>query len=193
MNKRDIINFFDKLACGWDKDQIIDEDIISKILDMAKIKENSTVLDVACGTGVLFPYYLDKKVKKIFGIDISKNMTEIAKEKFSNENIEIICGDALEYDFNEKFDNIMIYNAFPHFTEPEKLISKLSDLLKPEGTLTVAHSMSKKELDALHMASAGSVSLLLPEVEELAKMFSINLKVTSTISNNSMYLVTGKK
>ena len=44
---------------------------ISTILDYAGI-EAGPFLDVACGTGVLFPYYLARDVKQITGVDISR-------------------------------------------------------------------------------------------------------------------------
>ena len=55
MEKKDIISFFDHFAPWWDDDMIRNEDIITAILDNGGIKPGIHVLDVACGTGVLFP------------------------------------------------------------------------------------------------------------------------------------------
>lgn len=57
MNKKEIAAFFDRMAPEWDANMIKSDEKINFILDAAGVKENSVVLDVACGTGVMFPYY----------------------------------------------------------------------------------------------------------------------------------------
>ena len=65
MNKKDVIDFFNMLAPSWDSDMVKSDEIIAKILDTAKIGANQDVLDVACGTGVMFDYYLDRNVNSV--------------------------------------------------------------------------------------------------------------------------------
>lgn len=194
MNKSDVIEFFDRLAPAWDADMIRDDGIIHTILDNAGVKEGVEVLDVACGTGVLMPDYLERKVASVTGIDISKEMVRIAQEKFAKEeNVCILCGDVEEAEFSQAFDCIVVYNAFPHFPEPEKLIKKLITHLKPGGTLTIAHGMSRAAIDKHHSGSASKVSMGLMSEDDLAKMFEPELTVTVKISNDHMYQVTGTK
>lgn len=191
MNKNDIVEFFDRLAPYWDADMIRDDGIIDKILDIARICAGADVLDVACGTGVLFPDYLQRNVKSLTGIDISPEMAKIAREKFPQ--VQVICGDVEEISFDRQFDCIVVYNAFPHFPDPENLVAILSDLLKPGGTLTVAHGMSRAQIDHHHEGSASKVSVGLMHEDDLAAIFSKHLSVTAKISNDSMYAVSGKK
>ena len=191
MNKEIIKDFFDNLAPHWDNEPIADKEIIDTILDNVGIKENVAVLDVACGTGVLFPYYLERNVKSITAIDLSSEMVKIAKSKFPQVNV--ICGDAETITFDRQFDTVMIYNAFPHFPEPEKVINNLSKALKTGGRFTIAHGMSKKELDEIHMKSAGKVSNILPDCDNLAKMLESYFNVDIMISNEKMYQVSGTK
>ena len=96
MNKKEIISFFDKMAPDWDSRLVVDIEKISFILDRAGIKENCTVLDVACGTGVLFPYYLRRNVSRVIGVDISPNMTRLAVAKNRDVRVEVICADIEE-------------------------------------------------------------------------------------------------
>ena len=191
MDKEIIKDFFNDLAPRWDNEPIADKEIIDTILDNGGIKENIQVLDVACGTGVLFPFYLQRNVKSITAVDLSPEMVKIAKSKFPQ--VEIICGDAKNITFPHQFDAIMIYNAFPHFPEPEKLIENLSKAVKSGGKISIAHGMSKKELDDIHMKSAGKVSNILPECEELKKILEPYFNVDIMISNDKMYQVTGIK
>ena len=168
MDKETIRDFFNNFAPQWDNEPIAEKEIIDTVLDNGGIKENVDILDVACGTGVLFPYYLERKVKSITAVDLSPEMVKIAKSKFPQA--DVICGDAENFTFPHQFDAIMIYNAFPHFPEPEKVIENLSKHLKSGGKISIAHGLSKKELDEIHMKSAGKVSNILPECEECAKV-----------------------
>ena len=85
MNKQDVIEFFDRVAASWDADMIKNDAIIGKILDNAEVEAGHHVLDVACGTGVMFPYYLERGVASVTGIDISPEMAKIAGEKFATD------------------------------------------------------------------------------------------------------------
>ncbi|MDE6412282.1 MAG: class I SAM-dependent methyltransferase, partial [Eubacterium sp.] len=164
-----------------------------RILDNAEIKGGKDILDVACGTGVLFPDYLKRNVNSLTGIDISPKMANIAKSKFSAEQVTVICGDVEEFSFDKKFDAVVVYNAFPHFPNPERIIARLSSLVKQGGTVTVAHGMSREMLKKHHSGAAKNVSIGLISEDELADIFSKYLKVTVKISNDEMYQVVGIK
>lgn len=193
MKQQDVIEFFDRLAPQWDADMIRSDEIINKILDGAQVREGVRVLDVACGTGVLIPDYLARNVASVTGVDISPEMVKIARGKFPQENVTVLCGDIEQMPLEEKFDCIMVYNAFPHFPEPERLIRVLAGHLKPGGTLTVAHGMSREKIDHHHEGSASRVSVGLIHEDALAAMFRKYLKLTVKISDENMYQVTGVK
>ena len=192
MDRQKIIDFFDSESSNWDENSNLNSDIIKIIFDGAKIIADVTVLDVACGTGVLIPEYLARGVKHITAIDFSSGMIEKAKEKFSShDNVDFICSDALEYDFDRKFDRIVIYDAFPHFINPEMLIKRLSSLLNDGGILTVAHGASREKIQKFHDLHASEVSSPLPSSDELANIFSKYLDVIVNISDDKMYQVSG--
>lgn len=189
MEKKDIITFFDKCAPWWDEDMVRNEDLITAILDNGGIQEGIHVLDVACGTGVLFPDYLQRKVASVTGIDISPEMAKIAQSKFPE--IKVICGDVETVDFSKKFDAIMVYNAFPHFPDPAHLIKVLANLVKPGGKLSVAHGMSREKLTSHHAGRASKVSIDLLHEKELAALMEPYFDVDVIISNDRMYQVAG--
>ena len=191
MNKDTIREFFNGFASNWDNEPIADVKIINTILDNANIKNGIDVLDVGCGTGVMFPFYMERNVNSITAVDLSPEMIKIAKSKFPQA--EVICGDAENTTFEHKFDVIMIYNAFPHFPNPQNLIENLSKHLKDKGRISIAHGLSKKELDDIHMQSAGRVSNILPESYELAELLKPQFNVDIIISNDKMYQVSGTK
>ena len=195
MNKQEITRFFDEQASHWDDDMIRSDEIIGIILDNADVTAGRRVLDVACGTGVLIPDYMARGAESITAIDISPEMIRRAGEKFSGESrVHLLCGDVETAEPGQDFDVIVVYNAFPHFPEPERLITRLASLLRKGGTLTVAHGMSKAAIDAHHSGSAHHVSVGLMEAEELAALFEkAGLRVTVCLSDERMYQVAGSK
>ena len=191
MEKKDIIEFFDRCAATWDADMIKSDVIIGKILDNAEVGPGMDVLDVACGTGVMFDYYLQRDVTSVTGIDISPEMAKIAKEKYAAEpRVQVLCGDVEEYAFDRKFDRIVVYNAFPY---PKRLIKILAGLLKEDGRLTVAHGMSREAIDGHHSGAASKVSNGLMSADSLKKIFDAHFDVEVVISNRHMYQVSGVK
>lgn len=194
MEKQDVIDFFDRCAPTWDAGMIKNDQTIGKILDHAEVFEGMDVLDVACGTGVMFPYYLERNVASVTGIDISPEMVKIAAAKAENEpRVTVICGDVEEVSFEKKFDRIVVYNAFPHFPYPKRLIKTLASLLKEGGRLTVAHGASRETIDNHHKGAASKVSNGLMTAAELKKIFDKFLDVEIMISNSYMYQVCGVK
>ena len=194
MEKKDVIEFFDRMASNWDADMIKSDEKIGKILDNAEVGEGMEVLDVACGTGVMFPYYLARKVASVTGIDISPEMAKISAAKFdAYKNVRVICGDVEDYAFDRKFDRIVVYNAFPHFPNPKRLIATLADLLKEGGRLTIAHGQSREAIDGHHHGTASKISNGLMRADALKALFDPHFEVEIMISNSRMYQVSGFK
>lgn len=189
MNKTDVIEFFDRCAPTWDAEMIRNDRVIAEILDRAGVCAGADVLDVACGTGVLFPDYLARGVGSVTGIDISPEMVKRAQRKFPQ--VRVLCGDAETAAFDRCFDVVMIYNAFPHFPEPERLIAGLAQDLKPGGRICVAHGMSRAAIDHHHSGSARSVSLGLVHEDVLAAMLAPYFDVDVKISDEEKYIVSG--
>ena len=194
MDKQSVIEFFDKCAPTWDAEMIKSDAIINRILDNAEVGEGMDVLDVACGTGVMFDYYLSRNVASVTGIDISPEMAKIASGKYQDqEKIRVLCGDVEEFSFDRKFDRIVVYNAFPHFPHPKRLIKILSVLLKEDGRLTVALGASREAIDGHHSGAASKVSSGLMSAESLKRIFDARFNVEVVISNRHMYQVSGVK
>lgn len=189
MDKREIISFFDGCAPWWDQDMVRSEAVIAAILDNGGIRAGIHVLDVACGTGVLFPDYLQRGVASVTGIDISPEMAKIAAGKYPK--IRVICGDVETAQFDRQFDAVMVYNAFPHFPDPARLIRTLAALTKPGGRLSVAHGMSREALSRHHAGRARGISAELPEAPVLADLFAPYFDVDVIVSDDRMYQVAG--
>lgn len=191
MDNEKIISFFNSYADSWDEHQERNEEIITTILDAAEIRAGCSVLDVACGTGILVGDYLKRNVASVTGVDISPKMIGIAEKKYPE--VSFICADAQLCSFDKCFDTIMIYNAFPHFSYPDKLFSNLTAHLKEGGRLTVAHGISEQELRKCHSGSAKEISAELPCKEDMAALMSHYLRVDVAVSDEHKYIVSGYK
>ena len=177
MNKKEVAAFFDRMAPEWDAEMIKSDEKINFILDAAGVKENSVVLDVACGTGVMFPYYLARGAERVIGVDISSEMARIAASKMHDPRVEVICGDVEEIAVES----------------PERLVRRLSRWLKPDGRLTVAHGMSIEALNRHHSGRASSVSREMLTAEELSAVFAPYFEVDTAVSDDEKFVVSGTK
>ncbi len=192
MKQSDIIDFFDKMAPTWDARTIRRENAIRAILDAGGIVRGVRVLDIGCGTGVLMPDYIKREVASVLGVDISPEMIKIAESHYEDkEHIRFLCADAETMQLSEKFDCIMVHNAFPHFMHPEMLLKNLSSFLVPGGRLTIAHSMSRAEIDKRHEGKPHSISLKLPSETDLSKLLGQFLTVDVAVSDDEKYIVSG--
>lgn len=188
MNIDDIKDFFNEHALSWDEQLKINYQVMDEILKTIDIKPGEKILDVACGTGVMFPFYLKAKAGSITGVDISPNMIEIAKNKFKNNNVSLICADAENYNFNKNFDKCVIFNALPHFINLDKLFNNMAKHLNPGGTIVIAHDKSRDEINKRHKKKANSVSKELLSLDELEKIMNKYFKVAEKISDEKFII-----
>lgn len=194
MEKQKVIEYFDQCAPTWDTICVPRPEVVEQILDNAKIQEGMRILDVACGTGVLFPYYLNRNAASITGVDISPKMVQCAREKFAScSRITLLCADVEELSFAEGFDFIMVHNAFPHFPDGKRLLRTLASFTNAHGRLTIAHSISRETINSRHEAQAQEVSVGLISAEELAGLFPADFDVDVILSNDVLYEVSGRK
>lgn len=101
--------------------------------------EGISCLDLGCGTGLVGASLVEKvTVKSLIGIDISRNMLELAKKLEINQ--EPVYHETLEKDFNhleledKKFDLITSCLSFGYDSDLVKVFNNL-DLLSNSGTL----------------------------------------------------------
>ena len=182
--------FFDGLADTWDRDRDPHADILEDILDRADIVPGCRVLDVACGTGVLFPWYLARGAAAVTGVDLSPAMIRAAAAKYQDERLTLLAGDVEQLELG-LFDRIVVLNALPHFPDPGRLIARLAEHLVPGGRLTVAHDRPRPVIDGVHQQTASEVSRGMLPAQETAGLFAACLHVDTVIEDGRRYIVSG--
>lgn len=138
MNKPE--DFWNKASKNYDKTEERFEYIHKKARENTKkhLKDSHIVMDYGCGTGTASCEF-SSLVKKIQGIDISSEMIRIAKEKAvvsKIENVTFEKADLFEDKFqDESFDVILAFNMLHTVSNPQDIVHRINDLLKPEGLL----------------------------------------------------------
>ena len=115
-------------------------------------KEINSFLSVCCGSLWIETNALkEKNIAKIVGIDYSQHRVhKLAVKSIENtkinSNIELICGNILDFNTDNKYDFIYLSKAFHHIESPLALLRKLKDLLSSNGKIIICgeHYYSKK-------------------------------------------------
>jgi len=104
-----------------------------------------TCLDIGCGKGEL-SFMLSKKSKKVVAVDLADKMIENARILHPNKNIEYICGNILDMEFENDSLDIIITTATAHHLLYEWLLSFAKDKLKKSGKLIILDLVKAKSL-----------------------------------------------
>lgn len=120
----------------WDGDSFIEKLCLG---------DNKKVLEIGVGTGRL-ALKVVPICKDFYGIDISPKTIERAKENLlSFENINLICGDFLEYEFNHTFDTVYSSLTLMHIEDKLKAVCKVFDLLSDGGVFVLSIDKNQDE------------------------------------------------
>ena len=134
-------DFFTARIDGYDRhmrDTIEGADTFYKFTaSLLPKEENSSVLDLGCGTGLELEAYFEVNPNaKITGIDLTEAMLDSLKAKFPDKDLTLIHGSYFTEPFGEEiFDAAVSVESLHHFTKEEKipLYTKLKNAIKPCG------------------------------------------------------------
>lgn len=102
------------------------------------LPNGSKVIDVGCGSGY-GTYKLYEAGFDATGIDISEKMIELAKEQFSQEDIEYFpCNMSDLVNRDAKYDGALVINVFEWTADPKQELKNLHTILRDEGYLCIS-------------------------------------------------------
>jgi putative AdoMet-dependent methyltransferase len=135
------MSHFDKKAKDWDKGSVRVNGalvIAEAIAKRHKFHEEMHILDFGVGTGLL-GFEIAPKVKKVYGVDTSKQMLEQVKEKNSTElSIEPIHQDIIASPLKESFDALVSSMTLHHIEDLELFFSTIYKNIKEGGFIAIA-------------------------------------------------------
>ncbi len=144
------------------------------IRKMKSYYQNKIVLDVGCGSGILYKI-LQPHVKEIYLCDIK------GKPKFSSNNFQICDATYLPYKANT-FDSIYLLGVIEHTSDPMKVFQSCMKVLQPSGHLLISIA------DGLFWKILGLFGLLLNEQRKLHCAF--NGQELMKIASNTLLIKT---
>ena len=189
------IDFFDGIAEKWDgwQDSALQQKLAAG-LDEFGMSADEHVFDVGCGTGNLTIAILKKLSSKgrVFAIDISQRMIDIARGKIDDARVSWLLEDVQRSSVADAAcDRVICYSVWPHFDNRRMAALDLLRVLKPGGSLHIWHRVSREKMNAMHAAASEAVSRdILPPVEETADLLAtVGFKIAAAHESDSRYLI----
>lgn len=197
MDKRH--EYFESMAEEWDKTFTAEDiEILSFLIDSFNVKAGGKVVDLGCGTGVLFDM-LRRKVGEegiVIGVDYCTSMVKKAHLNFPFPNVNEIDADVRMLPLvDEGFDLAVCFAAFAHFADPKIIMKEVSRVLKGGSEFHIIHLLGSQELKKYHHEVGGPVADdHLPKLEDMDHLFGhanfINVRVSD---HPGLYVASGTK
>lgn len=113
----------DRISLGLQKKR--KNEFVSEVLKTCK--EDSSLLDLCCGTGDIGLSLKEKSPARVVGVDFSENMLKIAEDKAKGlENISFVKADAKKLPFPDgTFDNITISFGLRNTDDYKKVLEEM--------------------------------------------------------------------
>ena len=145
---RQMRDFFDNLAPEW-LDVPEEHGVRERLVEMMKLPEGMTILDIGCGKGVMEEHLLKCSPQKIIAVDLSEKMIASARQRYNDPRISFLCGDLFDLDL-PRADVAVFFNAYPHFIDKFALSKRIAALLRPGGVFIICHSRSRDMINGRH-------------------------------------------
>ena len=186
-----IKDFFNSISFNWNPDY--NHEKLKSLFAEVQMERGKKALDVGCGMGIITPLLYDLTNEEVTAIDIADKMIDGALVKYrDNKHYKFICGDYYEYEFNEKYDYVVMYNCYPHFLDVKNLELKTYDVLNDNGLFIIMHSLGRIELKK-HHENVKEISRELLIAEDEARFYLNHFDVIKTIDEDDRYLIVLKK
>lgn len=163
------INPYDEICPQWDEYR--KKTSVNKcIADFSRrLKPNSSILDVGCGTGYPIDFFLSERGFRITGIDSSAKMIEKAAS-LKLKNTEFHVTDLFGFRTEEKFDAIIAFDCLWHICHDNQkyIYGTIASLIKKGGYFIFTHGKKDGEIYGEMMGQTFYYSAL--DAEEVKKI-----------------------
>jgi ubiquinone/menaquinone biosynthesis C-methylase UbiE len=136
--KRRVKNCYDLTSEIYNKRYLREQEKKYKqALTHLNLKLDKAVLDVGCGSGLLFTY-LSSKVGFVVGIDLSSASLKLAKKEINKSNIHLIQADTDYLPFQAKrFNVVFAFSVLQNTPFPLKTLRQIRLVAKSDGHIIV--------------------------------------------------------
>lgn len=188
---------FEQMAAHWHSSALVSNEKIDHLLQRLDFSRCRSILDLGCGTGVLFRFLiqLTRREAQIFACDFAEAMTHLAVQQCGPGPI-LLCACARYLPFqNNRFDLIIAFHVFPHIRGKLSALQECWRVLKPGGELVIMHAHSSREINTIHNQIGGAVkNHRLPSGADLGRMLNlVGFQPEQIIDQPGEYFVKGFK
>ena len=140
--KRDVMRYYDELAGSYNSLYGDEQDLkIGLALGVVRLKDSDLVLDVGCGTGLLFDH-IEESVSQIVGLDLSSGLLKVAAERSKKIRerckVSIIRADADFMPFREEiFDMIFAFTLLQNLPDPAVTVQEITRVAQTDSTIVI--------------------------------------------------------
>ena len=157
--KRKIIRRYNLTAQFYDVRYVEEQEIKYKtVLERLNVARNSKVLDVGCGTGLLFSH-VAAEAQTVMGVDISGKLLLQAKERARKfRNVHLVQADADHMPFKDsRFSVVFAFTVLQNMPEPLETLKEVKRIAEHDAPIVVTGLKKAFSLDALNalLKSAG--------------------------------------
>ncbi len=114
---------------------------LARFLELAELRPNHRVLDVATGAGHV-ALAAAPQVREVVALDLTPEMLEQARTQAAEReirNVEFVLGDAEQLEFpSSSFDRVLVRSAPHHFRHLIPALAEFHRVLVPGGALAVS-------------------------------------------------------
>lgn len=108
-----------------------------KLVELADINKEDTIVDLACGTGITTEEILAglSAEGKVYAIDYSQGMLDKAKDYLNDERVQFVKGRAVDINklVTEKVDKVLCNSASWQFSDYKEVLFGIEETLKQNG------------------------------------------------------------
>jgi len=113
-------------------------------------KESLKVLDIGCGDSS-FIYYMKKRHPnfKYYGLEISQELIDKAKNEPFLKDITLIKGDARDFKIDEKFDIVIMAGVLSIFDKFKPVLQNMINHMKSSGIGFIWGGFTRSDIDVI--------------------------------------------
>ncbi|MEZ7821175.1 MAG: class I SAM-dependent methyltransferase [Patescibacteria group bacterium] len=126
-------DWYDNLL-NTDNDSYQTKVILPNVLRLLDIKKDDFILDIACGSG-FFSREFYKLSKNVTGIDISKELINIAKTSNVDINFYVTSADDLKFTKTKSIDKAVCILAIQNIENVKGVLIEINRILKDNGKM----------------------------------------------------------
>ena len=178
--KREVMLHYDQTAGGYDAQYAEEQNAKMEVaLSNITLKKNNILLDMGCGTGLLFPYIADK-TQLLIAIDISRKLLKQAKKRAKQHpNIALIQADADHTPFkNQTFHTLFAITLLQNMPNPTATLREIERITRPEATIGLTILKKKFTQNA---------------ITELLKKAKLKITILKTPARTKDHIITCRK